>query len=101
MRNGIDHSVHKGGRRANIGRFAAPLGSKRVMRRWCAGLIRLPIRSLDSGRDQIIHEGTSLYVAVLVIRDFLHKRDRQAFSKAAVDMHLDDHLVDYVSAVIN
>src|SRR3984893_1587211 len=101
MSKSVDHSVHKGGRRADIGRFADPFSSQRVMRRWCAGLVRLPIRSLDSGRDQIIHEGASLYVAVLVIRDFLHKRDRQAYSKAAVDRPFDDHRVDYVSAVIN
>src|ERR1700730_10755001 len=101
MSKGIDHSVHKGGGRADIRRFADSFSSKRVMRRWCTGLVGLPIRSLDRGRNQIIHEGASLYVAILVVGNFLHKRDRQAFGQTAMDLTLDNHRVDNVSAVIN
>src|SRR5262245_2285393 len=77
------------------------LRPERVMWRGGAGFVRLPIRSLDGRREQVIHEAALKYVAAFVVLNLLVERRPQPHGQAAVNLPLDDHRVDDVPAVVD
>src|SRR5215510_12089999 len=74
---------------------------ERVMRRGGAGFVRLPVRRLDRGREQVIHEAALKYVAAIVVLNLLVERRPQPHGQPAVNLPFDDHRVDDVPAVID
>src|SRR6266508_4995801 len=77
------------------------LGAEWVMRRGRAGLVRLPVRRLDRGREQVIHEAALKYVAAIVVLNLLVERRPQPHGQTAVNLSFDDHRVDDVPAVVD
>src|SRR5258708_5328726 len=77
------------------------LGADRMMRRRGHRLARLPGRCLDRRREEIVHEGPSEIVAVLVVGDLLVQGRREAHRQTAVDLAVDDHRVDDVAAIVD
>ncbi len=65
------------------------------------GLRGLPVRRLDGGRHEIIHERTAVDVSVLVVLDLLEERRSEAHGEAPVDLPVDDHRVDDRPAVVD
>ena len=74
----IDYRVHDGLRRADGRRLANTLRADGMVRRWCDGAIRLPVRRLHRGRDQVVLEVAAVDVALLVVGDLLEHGWREA-----------------------
>src|ERR1700732_2128174 len=66
-----------------------------------ASFAGLPLRRLDSGRNQIIHESPTLDVPAFIVGNFLRERDGQPFGQAAMDLPFHDHRIDDVPAIID
>ena len=76
----------------------APIGMVRRRRHRVA---RLPVGHLERRRDQVVHERGSQAVTLRVEGDHLHESHTDAVGEAAVDLALDDHLVDPRAAVVD
>src|SRR5712672_906410 len=94
MGKGIDDRVGNGLRSTHCGGFTYTFGANRMVRRWCDGFIRLPVRCLHGGWDQVVLEIATQDVASLVIRELLVHGRGQSLRQTAVNLPLDDHRVD-------
>src|SRR6266699_3903055 len=71
-----------------------------MMRRWRDGPIRLPVRCLHRGRDQVILEIPALDIPILIIGEFFIQRWRESLRQATMYLSLNDHGIDDRAAVI-
>src|SRR5260370_36456160 len=101
MREGIDNGVYKSSRRSDVWRFSNSFRTKGMVRRWRASAARFPVRCFHRRRNQVVHETTTLDIAVFVVVDQLHEGDGQAFGQAAVDLTFHNHRVDDVTAIVH
>src|SRR6266446_10584597 len=72
-----------------------------MVRRWRIGLIRLPMRRLHRGGDQVILEVTTQDVAVLVEGDLFIYGGCKPLCQATMNLSLDNHGVDDRAAVVH
>ena len=70
------------------------------MRRGRGGVVGLPARCLDRGRQKEIEQARILQVAVFVIVHLLSHGDGERLGQPTMDLPLDDHWVDPGAAVV-
>ena len=99
-REGIVHGIGEARHAADVRTLTDALGTDRMMRRGRDRVVGLPLRRLDGGRDEEIHERATDHVADFVVADLLAHRDGERLGQSAVHLTLDDHRVDARAAVV-
>src|SRR5580692_7185847 len=83
---GVVDRVGEARHAADIRALADALGADRMMRRRGRGPVGLPMRRLDRGGQEIIHQRRGSNVAVVVVMDLLAHGDAECFGQTAVDL---------------
>src|SRR5437867_1140641 len=100
MGQGVHDRIHDRGRCAHRRGFSDPLCPDWMVGRRRRRLRSLPLRRLDSGGKQVVHERSAEHVPVLIIVDLLEERGRQAHRQPSMNLSLDDHWIDDRAAVV-
>ncbi len=101
MSQRIDDGVGNRLRRTNGGRFADAFGPNGMMRRWCNGLVCLPVWRLHRGGDQVVLEVAAKDIAIRIKSYLLVHRWSKPLRQATMNLPLDHHRVDDRTAVIH
>src|SRR5208283_5201843 len=81
--------------------FPDTFAPERVMRRRGHSFSELPARALERSGQQVVHEGATQAVSVLIERDDLHERHPDTIGEPSVDLPFDDHWVDARATVVD
>src|SRR5262249_13561397 len=83
------------------GRLTHTLRPEWMMRRRRTSLVSFPVRGLHRRRQQVIHKAALKDVTALVVLYLLVKGGTESHRQAAVNLTLDNHRIDNVSAVVD
>src|SRR5215813_10044032 len=72
-----------------------------MMRRRRTSFISLPVGRLNRRRQQVIHKAALQDVTALVVLNLLVKRGPESHRQPAMNLSLDDHRINDVSAIID
>src|SRR5438105_9084034 len=97
----IDNRIRDGCRGTHRGRLANPFRAQRMVRRWRASFVRLPLRRLDGRGHEVIHEAAALNIPDLIIADLFVHRWGKPHGQPTVDLAFDNHRINNIAAIIH
>ena len=99
--NGVGHRVHHRGDRRRGAGFADALDAERVGGRRHAEKRVADRRHVGGARHGVVHERTGDELPAVVVNDLLHQRLAEALRHRAMELALDDHVVEHIAAIVD